>query len=107
MVKATSTVTARNVTATSIGGNTQIIFTIKSFFALIGSMIGIFFGFYMLVIMPRMENMEKNYEKMYQEQKELNKTFTKEITELKINIGSSEKQPIVKDNSNLASVKGD
>jgi len=91
MVKKSSEVTARNVTATSseathIAGNTQILFTLKSFFALIGSMLALFFTFYMLVVTPRIDKTEKHYDDMYKEQKTLNESFTKEITEIKFNM---------------------
>jgi len=96
MVKKTSEVTARNVTTTSseashIAGNTQIIFTMKSFLSLMGTMIGLFFGFYLLVVTPRIDKAEKHYEEMHKEQKELNQVFTKEINDIKLEIrGSSQ-----------------
>lgn len=91
MAKKPSTVTARNVTSTSrevnqIGGNTQIVFTIKSFFTLIGTILGLFFGFYMLVVDPRIKKTEDNYNEMYKEQKTLNENFTKEITTIKLDM---------------------
>jgi len=39
---------------------TKIEFTIKSFLSLIVTILGIFIGFYQLVIVPKMENTEKN-----------------------------------------------
>lgn len=60
------------VTKTSvreIDGNTHVIFTVKTFFALIGTILGIFFGFYQMVVTPKVESMEKN-----------NIDFTKEVT---------------------------
>jgi hypothetical protein len=73
-----------------IDGNTHVIFTMKNFFALISTMLGLFFGFYLLVVQPRIEKTEEHYDLMYNEQKELNKIYTKEITDikLKINLGS-------------------
>jgi len=73
-----------------IDGNTHVIFTMKNFFALISTMLGLFLGFYLLVVQPRIEKTEEHYDLMYNEQKELNKIYTKEITDikLKINLGS-------------------
>lgn len=91
MQKKSSPVVARNVTVTSkeashIAGNTQIIFTIKSFFGLISTILGLFFSFYLLVVVPRIDKMEENYEKMYIEQKTLNENFIKEITDIKLEL---------------------
>lgn len=52
-----------------IDGNTHILFTVKTFFAFIGAILGIFFGFYQMVITPKVEAIEKN-----------NSEFTKEVT---------------------------
>jgi len=86
MIKKTTPPKARNITASHIAGNTQIIFTIKSFFALIGSMLALFFAFYLLVVAPRIDKAEKHDDDMYKEQKTLNETFTKEITDIKLNM---------------------
>jgi hypothetical protein len=78
MTKKSSPVTARNVTVNSkeashIAGNTQILFTVNSFFALIGSMLGLFFGFYMLVVNPKLNDIQDRYD-----------TLTKEMNEIKL-----------------------
>jgi uncharacterized membrane protein YgaE (UPF0421/DUF939 family) len=89
MNKRTDIPKARNVSVYSrevkrIDGNTPIIFTVGSFFMFIGTMLTIFFGFYLLIVNPRIDKTEENYEKMYQEQKVLNETFRNEITNLRI-----------------------
>lgn len=91
MVKKTGEVVARNITTTSneathIAGNTQILFTVKSFFALVGTLLGLFFAFYLLVVTPRIDRTEKHYDEMYKEQKVLNEKFTKEIGDIKLNM---------------------
>ena len=80
MTRKSSPVTARNVTVTSseashIAGNTQILFTMKSFSALIGSILGLFFGFYMLVVNPKLNDIQDKYD-----------TLTKEMNEIKLEI---------------------
>lgn len=67
-----------------IDGNTHVIFTMKNFFGLISTILCLFFGFYMLVVQPRIERTEKHYDTMYNEQKELNKVFTNEIVNIKL-----------------------
>lgn len=44
----------------SIDSNTNITFTIKTFLALIGTILGIFFGFYNMVIIPRVKSLDEN-----------------------------------------------
>jgi uncharacterized membrane protein YgaE (UPF0421/DUF939 family) len=82
---------ARNVSVYSrevkrIDGNTPIIFNMRNFFTLIGTMITLFFGFYLLVVNPRINKSEKNYENMYKEQKVLNESFRTEITNLRLDV---------------------
>jgi hypothetical protein len=89
---------ARNVSVYSrevkrIDGNTPIIFNVKNFFALIGTILSLFFGFYLLVVNPRINRTEKNYEDMYKEQKLLNEAFRTEITNLKL-INASENKTL-------------
>jgi len=79
---------AKNITTTSIesphiDADTQIIFTVKSFFTLIGTMLGLFFAFYLLVVAPRIDDSEKNYIEMYKEQKVFNQAIVKEIADIK------------------------
>jgi len=47
-----------------ITAETKIIFTLKSFFSLMGSMIGLFFGFYMLVIGPKLKDQDTKYDQI-------------------------------------------
>ena len=73
-----STAPQPTVTATAIVGvptrginaNTPIIFTVKSFFATVGTILGLFVGFYTLVIVPSMKKSEKHQKELYIEQKE-------------------------------------
>lgn len=71
-----------------IDSNTQIIFTVKSFIALITTILGIFFGFYQLVITPKIETVEKHYIEVFNDQKEQNRLFYKELSEINSSIGS-------------------
>lgn len=91
MYKRTDIPNARNVSVYSrevkqIDGNTPIIFNMRNFFTLIGTMITLFFGFYLLVVNPRINKAEKNYENMYNEQKVLNENFRTEITNLRLDV---------------------
>jgi hypothetical protein len=81
-----------------IDGNTHVIFTMKNFFALISTMLGLFFGFYLLVVQPRIEKTEEHYDLMYNEQKELNKIYTKEITDIKLRINITSDNLLLKNN---------
>lgn len=67
-----------------ISGNTQVIFTVKSFVALIGTILTIFFGFYELVIVPKMDSAEA----MFKEQKEQNTLFYNELVKVNTSIGT-------------------
>jgi len=87
-----------------IDGNTHVIFTMKNFFALISTMLGLFFGFYLLVVQPRIEKTEEHYDLMYNEQKELNKVFTKEITDIKLKINLSSDNLLLKNNGATESI---
>ena len=91
MVKKETKLRAKNITTTSIesiyiDGSTPIIFTVKSFFTLISTLLGLFFAFYLLVV--RINKTEENYLELYNEQKVLNQTFTKEITDIKLEMKS-------------------
>jgi len=93
MVKKETKLRAKNITTTSIesiyiDGSTPIIFTVKSFFTLISTLLGLFFAFYLLVVTPRINKTEENYLELYNEQKVLNQTFTKEITDIKLEMKS-------------------
>ena len=52
----------------TIRGNTQIIFTVKSFFATLGSILGLFISFYFLVVVPRQEKTEEYQKELYEQQ---------------------------------------
>lgn len=52
-----------------ISANTPVVFTVKSFFATIGTILGLFIGFYTLVIVPSMKKSEEHQKEMYEEQK--------------------------------------
>ena len=56
-----------------ISASTPIIFTVKSFFATLGSLLGLFLGFYFAIIVPSMNNTNETqkelYDKLYEEQK--------------------------------------
>lgn len=51
-----------------ISANTPIIFTVKSFFATVGTVLGLFIGFYTLVIVPSMKKSEGHQKELYQQQ---------------------------------------
>ena len=71
-----------------ISGGTQIIFTVKSFFALIGTILGLFYGFYQLVVVPKVNLTEKNYEMMFTDQKAQNTIFYQELGKINTSIGA-------------------
>lgn len=70
--------------ANIIGGNTKIIFTVKNFFTLIGTIMGLFFGFYQLVITPKLDR----YEKQIEIQNYQNRLFYEELSKINSSIGS-------------------
>lgn len=72
----------------TINSNTQIIFTIKGFIGLVTTLLGLFIGFYTLVIVPSLNKSEKYQEKLYEEQKEY---ITNEFNEVNDNIESNTK----------------
>ena len=57
-------------TPQGITANTPIIFNVKSFFGLIGTLLGILFGFYTLVIVPNLKKSEQHQKDLYEQQKE-------------------------------------
>ena len=71
-----------------ISGATQIIFTVKSFFALIGTILGLFYGFYQIVVVPKVNLTEKNYEMMFTDQKAQNTIFYQELGKINTSIGA-------------------
>ena len=52
----------------TIGGNTQIVFTVKSFLATLGSILALFISFYFLVFQPRAEKVEVYQKQLYDQQ---------------------------------------
>jgi hypothetical protein len=71
-----------------IGASTQIIFTMKSFFALIGTLLGLFYGFYQIVIVPKVNATEKHYETLFNDQKEQNRIFYEKLGNINTAIGT-------------------
>jgi cell division protein FtsB len=85
-----------------ISGNTQIIFTVKTFFALIGTMLGLFYGFYQLVVVPKVNATEAHYKEMFDAQKDQNAATSQELIKINTSIGtlSGILQVIVQDKAN-------
>jgi len=54
----------------TIGGNTQIVFTVKTFLATLGSILGLFVGFYFMVFVPRADKTEEYQKELYDQQHE-------------------------------------
>ena len=71
-----------------ISGGTQIIFTVKSFFALLGALLGLFYGFYQLVVVPKVNATESHYETMYKDQRDQNKIFYDQLGKINTSIGA-------------------
>jgi hypothetical protein len=71
-----------------ISADTQIVFTVKGFLTTIGTILMIFYGFYQIVIIPRMDSTESHYKEMYDDQKKQNKVFYQNFGEIKTSIGS-------------------
>jgi hypothetical protein len=67
-----------------ISGSTQIVFTVKTFIAFIGTLLGLFYGFYQLVVIPRMNTIDA----MIVEQKEQNKITAAELIKINTSIGT-------------------
>jgi len=71
-----------------IDANTHVLFTMKKLLGLLGSMLVLFFGFYMLIIVPRTNQIEQHYENMYIDQKEQNRLFYQELGNINKSIES-------------------
>jgi hypothetical protein len=71
-----------------ISGNTQIIFTIKTFFALIGTMLGLFYGFYQLVVVPKVNATEAHYKEMFDAQKDQNTINNQQLININTSLGT-------------------
>lgn len=67
-----------------ISGSTQIVFTVKTFFAFIATLLGLFYGFYQLVVVPRMNATDT----MIIEQKEQNRITASELIKINTSIGT-------------------
>jgi len=75
----------------SIGANTQIIFTVKSFLATIGSILGLFVGFYFMVVVPKAKDVEAYQKDLYnQQQTYITTEFGKVNNAIQTNTGSIE-----------------
>jgi hypothetical protein len=71
-----------------ISGSTQIVFTVKTFAAFIGAILTLFFGFYQLVVVPKVNATESHYQTMFQAQKEQNATTASELIKINTSIGT-------------------
>jgi hypothetical protein len=71
-----------------ISGSTQIVFTVKTFAALMGTMLTLFIGFYELVVVPKVNATESHYKEMFQAQKEQNTATTQELIKINTSIGT-------------------
>jgi hypothetical protein len=79
---------ANEMPVTQINSNTQIVFTLKTFLATIGSILGIFYGFYLTVIVPKVNLTEHNYSIMFEDQKKQNTIFYEELGKINNSIGA-------------------
>ena len=75
-------------TVKQINSSTQIIFTMKTFFGFIGSILILFFGFYQLVVVPKVNATEVHYSVIFNDQKEQNRLFYVELGRINTSIGS-------------------
>ena len=71
-----------------ISGNTQIVFTIKTFFAFIGAILGLFYGFYQIVVVPKVNSSETHYQIMFEAQKDQNTQTNQELIKVNNSIGT-------------------
>jgi hypothetical protein len=71
----------------SIDGNTHILFTVKTFIALLGTILGIFFGFYQMVVAPKIDLVEINTVKLNENWDENNKYLFNEFLKINNSIG--------------------
>jgi hypothetical protein len=65
-------ITKVKIPITAIDSNTHISFGVKSFIALIGTILGIFVGFYELAIAPKLDMQNNNYNEVRAEVSNLN-----------------------------------
>ena len=71
-----------------ISGSTQIIFTVKTFAAFMGTVLGLFYGFYLPVVVPKVNATESHYKTMFEAQKEQNATTASELIKINTSIGT-------------------
>jgi cell division protein FtsB len=71
-----------------ISGSTQIVFTVKSFFALIFALLGLFYGFYQLVVVPKVNATESHYSEMFKAQNDQNAATSQELIKINTSIGT-------------------
>lgn len=64
--------------------NSRIIFSVKGFVAVITFIFSVFFSFYLLVIVPRMESTDRQIEKNAIEQKIVNKELSSSLNTLNL-----------------------
>jgi hypothetical protein len=85
-----------------ISGSTQIVFTVKTFFAFIGAMIALFFGFYELVVVPKVNATESHYQVMFEAQKEQNTITSQELIKINTSIGTlnGTVEALIRENAN-------
>jgi hypothetical protein len=74
----------KNMGLKQISGSTQVVFTVKTFIAFIIAMLSFFYGFYQLVVVPRMNTTDA----MIIEQKEQNKATASELIKINTSIGT-------------------
>lgn len=63
-------------------------FSAKAFIALIVTILGVFFSFYLLVIEPQFKAQDEKIEKNWSEQKQINKELSNSMNQLNITLTS-------------------
>ncbi len=86
--KTTHNNTTKEPTIRQINGNTQIVFTVKSFFGLTSALLTLFFGFYQLVVVPKFNGLENADAKILGDQKDQNAVFYQQLNTINASIGS-------------------
>lgn len=75
-----------------INANTVVVLKLKNLLtgilSLGGTLLGIFFGFYMLVVVPKIETTEKHYKEMFDAQATENKSIRVELNNLNTGIST-------------------
>jgi hypothetical protein len=74
--------------ASRIGADTQIVFTLKTFLATMGTILGLFVGFYTLVIVPKFNDSAKTQKEMFDEQKAQNQIFYTKFDNINTSLGT-------------------